>query len=287
MKAGFIGAGKVGFSLGKYLKSHGVTVTGYYSRNPESAKEAAKFTGSEFFEDLASVVENSDTVFVTVPDGAIGEIWDELRNLPIKNKNICHCSGSISSTAFFNAQKYGAYIYSIHPLYAVSDKYNSYKNLSESYFSIEGSTERLDEFVNLFRSFGNNVTVIESSKKTLYHAAAVIAANQAAALAEIAANLLTDCGFKKEDAEKAIAPMIVGNALKIAEVGAERALTGPVERNDTLTVQKHLSVLDGEVKDIYIRLSEQLVKMASHRHPDRDYGSLERILEDEKHCINN
>ena len=41
MKVGFIGAGKVGFSLGKYLKENGVEITGYFSKSPESAKSAA------------------------------------------------------------------------------------------------------------------------------------------------------------------------------------------------------------------------------------------------------
>ena len=39
MKVGFIGAGKVGFSLGKYFKTHGVSVVGYYSKTPESANQ--------------------------------------------------------------------------------------------------------------------------------------------------------------------------------------------------------------------------------------------------------
>ena len=34
MRAGFIGAGKVGFSLGKYLKENGVEITGYFSKSP-------------------------------------------------------------------------------------------------------------------------------------------------------------------------------------------------------------------------------------------------------------
>ena len=31
MKVGFIGAGKAGFSLGKYFKEKGLSVSGYYS----------------------------------------------------------------------------------------------------------------------------------------------------------------------------------------------------------------------------------------------------------------
>ena len=43
IKIGFIGAGKVGFSLGKYLKVNKITVTGYYSRNEDSSKESFNF----------------------------------------------------------------------------------------------------------------------------------------------------------------------------------------------------------------------------------------------------
>ena len=44
MRIGFIGAGKVGFTLGKYFREHGIEVTGYYSRSIQSASEAAEFT---------------------------------------------------------------------------------------------------------------------------------------------------------------------------------------------------------------------------------------------------
>lgn len=110
MKAGFIGAGKVGFSLGKYLVENGISVTGYFSRNQQIAEEAARFTDTICYQDLAHLVDSSDTLFLTVPDRAISEVWDCMRNLPIENKNICHCSGSISSTAFFFVQKNTALI---------------------------------------------------------------------------------------------------------------------------------------------------------------------------------
>lgn len=92
MKAGFIGAGKVGFSLGKYLAEGGVPVAGYYSRSKSSAEEAAAFTGSRYYEALADIVDDSDTLFVTVPDGIIGEIWDDMRGLQVKGKKICHAA---------------------------------------------------------------------------------------------------------------------------------------------------------------------------------------------------
>ena len=53
MKIGFIGAGKVGFSLGRFFVQGGIPVTGYYSRHRESAVEAAAFTGTEQYDTAA------------------------------------------------------------------------------------------------------------------------------------------------------------------------------------------------------------------------------------------
>lgn len=81
MRIGFIGAGKVGFTLGKYLEQNlkkekiqknlpeTVTVSGYYSRQVESAKEAAAFTDTAVFDDLKKIVCASDVLMLTVPDG--------------------------------------------------------------------------------------------------------------------------------------------------------------------------------------------------------------------------
>ena len=43
MKFGFIGAGKVGFSLGKYLADNEMEVVGYYSEFKEDALQSHQF----------------------------------------------------------------------------------------------------------------------------------------------------------------------------------------------------------------------------------------------------
>lgn len=287
MKAGIIGAGKVGFTLGKYFVTRGkdIQVSGYYSRNPESAKEAATFTGTRFFEDLAGITKDSDILFITVPDGAIVDVWNDMAGLPIKEKVICHCSGSISSAVFFDAEKRGAYRYSVHPLYAVSDKYSSYQTLGNAYFAIEGSVEHLEDMKALFTGLGNQVVTMDSSRKTLYHAAAVMVSNQVAALVDMGAQLLTQCGFSRADAEHALMPLFMGNATKISQVGPITALTGPVERGDAGTVHGHLDAFEtletpdkGEIKEAYLALSRRLVQLAKTKHPERNFEPLEREL---------
>lgn len=60
MKFGFIGAGKVGFSLGKYLKENNIDLNGYYSKSKHSAKEAAIFTGTKKYDNLEMLIEDSE-----------------------------------------------------------------------------------------------------------------------------------------------------------------------------------------------------------------------------------
>ena len=137
MKIGFIGAGKVGTSMGKYLTERGIRINGYYSKTVRSAREAADFTHTRVYRSISSLAEDSDAVFVTVPDGTIKEVWEQLKILPIKNKIISHFSGSLSSEIFSDIDRCGAYGYSIHPLFAFSDKYHSYKELSQAFFTNE------------------------------------------------------------------------------------------------------------------------------------------------------
>ncbi len=291
MKIGFIGAGKVGFSLGKYFQTHGICVMGYYSRRQESSKEAADFTDSKQYDSIPTLVSECDTVFLTVPDDQIVTVWDSMKDLNIKNKNICHCSGSVSSTAFFDGLKTGAYFYSIHPLYAVSSKYESYYKLQEAYFSIEGSAEHLQDMTQMLEKTGCRVIPITAEQKTLYHCAAVVASNLVVGLYALAVDILGYCGFQQTDAGKALMPLFCGNAQNIEMHGIVESLTGPVERADVATVCHHLSSLRQispeqereQLMQIYLLLSEKLVELAKQKHPNRDYAKIMEVIANEKY----
>ncbi len=280
MKIGFIGAGKVGFSLGKYFCEHGLDVIGYFSRNPQSALQAAEFTGTMCFNDIEGIVEASDTLFLTVPDGTIKELWDYIDKLSIKNKIICHCSGSVSSSVFSNIDNHHAYGYSIHPLLGISDKLNSYEQLSHAFFTIEGSQGRLNEMQTLLMNLGNPVEIISPENKPVYHSAAVFASNLMVALAQVSIDLLKSCGFSEKNASFALNTLMLENMKNIVRQGTTEALTGPIERCDIETVKRHLSCLNGEDRKIYILLSNKLIEIAKRKKPDCSYSELENMIGD-------
>lgn len=278
MKFGFIGAGKVGFSLGKYLADNNQTVVGYYSEFKEDAIEAAEFTGSGSYSQLEPIVKDSDVLFLTVPDGLIENVWNQVKEIDISGKIICHTSGALSSEVFSDISKRGGFGFSIHPLFAVSDKYHSYKELSGSYFTIEGSKKKIEDMKTLFESFGNTVCIISKEDKVKYHGAAAIASNLVVGLIGLSEQLLVECGFDKESAHNALSPIIKGNVEHIINEGCEKALTGPIERNDIETVKKHLAVLEGNSRTAYQAVSRQVLDIAKMKNKDRDYSKMEDIL---------
>ena len=210
---------------------------------------------------MESIVIASDILFITVVDGAIEMVWDQIKRFNLEGKIICHCSGAMSSDVFSNIDKCKAYRYSVHPLFACSSKDNSYKDISSALFTIEGSKEKLDFMKNLVESLGNKVQVIKAKDKVKYHASAVMASNQMIGLIKTACDLLKESGFSQENALSAIKPLIYGNIDNVYRQGLKDALTGPVARGDMGTVNKHLNVLDGDTKNIYNLLTNKLIEL--------------------------
>ncbi len=284
MKTGFIGAGKVGVSLGKYFQTHGIEVVGYYSATPAHAQEAADFVQTKRYDSPEELAQDCDALFLTVPDARITEVWKNLPSYAVKGKLICHCSGALpSDTAFPGIEEAGAFGYSVHPLFAVSDKYHSYRELSDVFFCVEGDSTRLDEVKALLEQCGNPYQVIDSAAKVRYHAAAAVASNHVVALVAESLGLLETCGFTREGALHALRPILLGNMSHLAESGPVKSLTGPVERCDTGTVSKHLDAMPSEEdRELYTLLSRKLVEVAQKKHPERDYQPMKALLRKDK-----
>ncbi len=279
MKIGFIGAGKVGFSLGKYFATKGANIRGYYSKNPYSAQKAADFTSTKHYVNLQEVVSDNDVLFLTVPDNEISPVWNSLKPLnELNNKIICHCSGVHSSHMFSDAEKLSVFGFSLHPIFAFHDKYESWKALNHAIFSIEGNPDKITQLTTLIESMGNQVNQISPHSKATYHAATVIASNHMVALTQLAINLLVSCGFSHKSALYTLSPLMESTLRNINAVGTVEAMTGPIERNDLQTIKMHLDYLDPQTKSIYQTLSQTLVTLAKEKHEDRNYAVMEALF---------
>lgn len=279
LSIGFIGAGRVGFTLGRFFYEKNLCLSGYFSNSFAHACEASEFTHSNAYKTIKELTENSQIIFITVPDSCIYDVYLQLRKFDLKDKILCHCSGALSAEVFEDIASAKAYGYSVHPAFAVSDKYNSFKEISNAFFTIEGSAEKMPVMKEIFKKLENPYQIIRAEDKYKYHASLVMSSNLVIGLYHIALGLLEECGFSDLTAQDVLNPLFLNNAESVCKKGCVSALTGPVDRNDVQTVREHLSVL--EDTDLYRLLSKELVKIAKEKYPDRNYNELENILDRE------
>lgn len=278
MVIGFAGAGKVGVSLGKYFCSNGIKLSGYYSRTYLSAEQASKFTNSKAYADIESFINDSKIIFLTTPDDSLSNIWNIMSKFDLRGKLVCHTSGSLSSKIFSDICDLGAYGYSVHPIFAFSDKFSCYKKLNTACFSIEGDTDYIFELKSLIESLGNKVFIIETDKKPLYHLACVTVSNLVLSLINFGCSYLTECGIADEDALSSLIPLIENNIDNLKSSGFLSSLTGPVERSDSGTVKRHMEVIPEEHRELYRVLSLNLLNLSVKKHCERDYTEIRDYL---------
>lgn len=278
MKIGFVGAGRVGCSMGKYFVEHGMELSGYYSPTLKHATWAASFTKSNVYQTLEELVGASDTLFIATVDSAIAAVWDCIAKMPVQGKVIGHFSGSLSVDVFHGIEAAGAYGCSVHPMFAFASKESAYQSLDQVHFTMEGNAHAISVLKEWFQKMGNPVHVIETKNKVKYHAAASMVSNQVIGLVEMGLELLEKSGFSREEAAGLLAPLMQHNMEAVIQEGCESALTGPLERNDIKTVAGYLSCLGGNTKRAYVATAKPLVKLAQKKHPDTDYGKMEALL---------
>lgn len=280
-RTGFIGAGRVGCSIGKYLSESGIPLAGYYDSTQQASHDAAAFTASNCFADIKELTAASDILFLTTPDGIIERTWEEVRRLPISGKLVCHCSGAMPSDVFEGIGDTGACCCSLHPMLPFHDCFSSYQQLHHAFFTIEGDDEAVQRLTDMFAGLGNVVCRIQGACKPKYHAAASILSNQVIAVLDTGYRLLEECGFSREAAIDATRELVRQNIENVLAHDCIQALTGPVERGDSATVKKHLDCLDVETRRMYQVLGSRLIQIAEKKHPGQDYATLRALLQTE------
>lgn len=272
--------------MGRYMREHGLFLVGYYSKSIQSSEEAGTFTDTKVFEDLKSIIMACDMLCIATPDDVIGEVWEEIRRIAeefpetcsLEHKVLCHFSGSLSSDVFSGIDSMGASGCSIHPMSAFSDRFTSYFKLKEVIFTMEGQPEACRVMMEVFSLLGNKVLQIRPEMKTLYHCAASFVSNFMIGLYQMGLDLLEECGISKEDGKELFQPLVDNNVQQMLWDGTAEALSGPIERGDAGTVQRHLSVLGEPEAQIYRLLGQKVLAVAEVKNPGRDYKTIKNII---------
>jgi predicted short-subunit dehydrogenase-like oxidoreductase (DUF2520 family) len=102
---------------------------------------------------------------------------------------------------------------------------------------VAGSTpEALALAGSLARALGMEAFEIDDQGRAAYHAAASIASNFLVTLEHTAEQVAAGAGLEPAEARALLAPLVARTVRNWAELGPERAITGPIARGDDATV---------------------------------------------------
>src|SRR3990172_13192268 len=116
---------------------------------------------------------------------------------------------------------------------------------ARSYFRIEADPEARKTAEELVKALGGVELSMPKWRSdrysaALYHAGAVVVSNFFVALIDYGLKFYEALGADKQEALKAVLPLIRGTLANIETAGIPDALTGPVMRGDVQTLRSHL-----------------------------------------------
>lgn len=254
MKITLVGAGNVGWHLGRKLHSCGLKIVQVFSRQAPKARELAAQTSADFTDNLASITPGADLYLLTVSDDAIAPIAHFLAANGLGGKLFAHTSGATPMRVFKGQSapaRYGVF----YPLQTFSK--NRKPDFSQIPFCVDANTDADRELLfSLAKKLSPKVYHIDDEQRAVLHLAAVFVNNFANHLFHAGYEILA----KKNLSFELLLPLIRETAAKLDDGSPCDMQTGPARRKDRETIQRHLDLLKNqpEYRHLYEVLTESI-----------------------------
>lgn len=242
-----IGAGNVGYHLGKCLWEKGFTIRCVFSRVAEKAAHLAREIGAAHTSDLNTIPDDAAVYILAVGDDAIEKVAAQLR---IKKGLVVHTSGSTPAAVlqpFF--ERFGVF----YPLQTFSlSKSVDFSTIPICVYAHASADE--DLLYKIGTHISSKTFRINDAQRITLHVAAVFVNNFV--------NYLFKIGYDLVEAENIsfdlLRPLILETAEKVQVYPPAKMQTGPAIRGDEHTIQRHLAYL--EKFPAYRKLYDDLTK---------------------------
>jgi predicted short-subunit dehydrogenase-like oxidoreductase (DUF2520 family) len=200
-------------------------------------------------DDLAGAAADVDLLIIATPDATVADAAASVT--PRAEVVVAHLSGALGLAPLRGHARTAV----LHPLVALPDPGHGADRLVGAWFGLAESGDPLVEEV-VDELHGRIVRVAEGDWAR-YHAAAVMASNHVVALLGQVERVATAVGVPLD----AYLDLARGALDDVAALGPASALTGPVRRGDTATVQRHLAALPESERAAYRALAEEAARL--------------------------
>jgi len=268
-RVAIVGPGRVGQSVGRALCAAGYPVAAVIGRELKSTQIGANFIGAELM--ATTHIERccaAEIVFLTVPDDALSPVIGTLAQVDLRPGTLLvHCSGLHTTQVFAPIQPAMRKLYtlSLHPLQTFASPAAGSAALPGSYCSLQGDHIAIERGRNIVAALGCSGFVIDAAHKVLYHAAACVVSNYVTTLIDAASELCADIPSAEKIFPAAFKPLLEAAVRNSIDVGTQQALTGPIVRGDSGTINAHLREIAHSKPDLlplYRILAQQTLEVA-------------------------
>jgi predicted short-subunit dehydrogenase-like oxidoreductase (DUF2520 family) len=294
-----VGAGRVGATLAKRLRSLGWRIDAVVTRSSRTARAAVRAVGagtpfSALSAPALKAILAADVILITTPDDSLASVAHTLAKIGApsrrawRGKVVLHASGALGRTVLAPLARLGAATGSLHPMQTFSgrdvhNRHNGHNGpaLEGVTFAIEGDAHARRTARAIVRALGGVPVAIEGRDKPAYHATAVLAAGSGFALIEASVQILQRLGFSRRRALQTLLPLIRQMLDNIERLGPRAAWTGPVSRGDYDVVARHARALRSQPPEFaqsYAALARLAGRVLS-KNPEAALRGIERALQ--------
>lgn len=200
-------------------------------------------------DDLTGAAAGVDLVVLAVPDAAVAGVAAAVA--PAEGTVVAHVAGSLGLGVLGRHRRRAV----LHPLASLPGGDLGAERLRRAWWGLaEGGDPLAEEVV---ADLDGHALHVADADRDRYHAAAAIAANHLVALLGQVERVAGSIGLPLA-AYLDLARTALDN---VAALGPAAALTGPVKRGDTATVERHLAALPAEERAGYAALMEETRKL--------------------------
>ncbi len=281
-----IGTGRLGSALAIALAEEGYAMGALIARRRQSARRAAALLDVPsrvlVLKQLADL-PSPGFVLIATPDDQIPKVAEALAKLDWKtdaNPTVLHTSGALSSSVLAPLAKKGWSTGSLHPLVSVSEPKAGARLLRGGFWCVEGDKRAVRLGRAVVRDLDGKSFSIDSSKKPLYHAAAVMVSGNVTTLFDVALEMLRQCGLTRSEARRALLPLLGSAVDNLRKMDPAAALTGTFARGDVETVKRHLAALKGNkpILQLYRLLGQWSLQLASPKLDPKLVKQIRRLI---------